>query len=78
MSGADDLVTAPARPGLTPTPRFRPTARCFVVNGAGRLLLFGGAISSTTAGGRTWFTPGGGVRSGESLPEAAERAEASV
>jgi len=73
MSGADDLITAPARPGLTRTPRFRPTARCFVVNGGGRLLLFGGAISSTTAGGRTWFTPGGGVRLGESLPEAASR-----
>jgi 8-oxo-dGTP pyrophosphatase MutT (NUDIX family) len=54
-------------------PFFRPTARCFVVDQAGRLLLFGGTISATAAPRRAWLTPGGGVRAGESLPQAAAR-----
>ncbi len=55
------------------TPSFRPTARCLVVDPAGRLLLFGGTVSATAAAARSWFTPGGGVRAGESLPQAAAR-----
>jgi ADP-ribose pyrophosphatase YjhB (NUDIX family) len=74
MSGASAAPAAPAGPqtgGRSPTPVFQPTARCFVLDGAGRVLLFGGEVSPTA--GRTWFTPGGGLRAGESLPEAASR-----
>ena len=48
-------------------------ARCFVVDPAGRLLLFSGMISATGTADRAWFTPGGGVRAGESLAQAAAR-----
>jgi 8-oxo-dGTP pyrophosphatase MutT (NUDIX family) len=46
-------------------PRFRPTARLLVLDPADRILLF-------SAQGH-WFTPGGGVRRGESLAAAAAR-----
>jgi ADP-ribose pyrophosphatase YjhB (NUDIX family) len=55
------------------TPVFRPTARAMVVDDTGRLLLFSGAVSNTALTGPKWFTPGGGVKAGESLPEAASR-----
>jgi ADP-ribose pyrophosphatase YjhB (NUDIX family) len=55
------------------TPVFRPTARAMVVDDTGRLLLFSGAVSNTAQTGPKWFTPGGGVKAGESLPEAASR-----
>jgi len=66
---------------VPPVPVFRPTARLLVVDPAGRVLLFGapapaeGADSRDGAdrGGRIWFTPGGGVRAGESLEQAAVR-----
>jgi 8-oxo-dGTP pyrophosphatase MutT (NUDIX family) len=59
-------------------PVFRPTARLLVVDRADRVLLFGGQTSAKGAdaadgGVRTWFTPGGGVRAGESLEQAAVR-----
>jgi 8-oxo-dGTP pyrophosphatase MutT (NUDIX family) len=58
-------------------PVFRPTARLLVVDRAGRVLLFGGQTSKGADGAddgvRTWFTPGGGVRAGESLEQAAVR-----
>jgi 8-oxo-dGTP pyrophosphatase MutT (NUDIX family) len=44
-----------------------------VVDNAGRLLLFSGAVSNTALTGPKWFTPGGGVKAGESLAEAASR-----
>jgi 8-oxo-dGTP pyrophosphatase MutT (NUDIX family) len=66
---------------VAPVPVFRPTARVLVVDRAGRVLLFGGQISGEGADGggsrdrgvRTWFTPGGGVRAGESVEQAAVR-----
>jgi 8-oxo-dGTP pyrophosphatase MutT (NUDIX family) len=63
---------------VPPVPVFRPTARLLVVDPAGRVLLFGGQASGKGAdggdsGARTWFTPGGGVRAGESLERAAVR-----
>jgi 8-oxo-dGTP pyrophosphatase MutT (NUDIX family) len=63
---------------VPPVPVFRPTARLLVVDRADRVLLFGGPISakgadSADGGGLTWFTPGGGVRAGESLEQAAVR-----
>jgi len=57
----------------SPAPVFRPTARAMVVDNTGRLLLFSGAVSNTALTGPKWFTPGGGVRARESLPEAASR-----
>jgi 8-oxo-dGTP pyrophosphatase MutT (NUDIX family) len=51
-------------------PVWRPTARLLLVDPSGRVLLFGGREPS---GRRFWFTPGGGVRRGESLTEAAVR-----
>ena len=50
-------------------PRFRPTARLLVLDPVGRVLLF----SAEDPRGRFWFTPGGGVRRGESLTAAAVR-----
>jgi len=50
-------------------PRFRPTARLLVLDPADRVLLF----SAEDPRGRFWFTPGGGVRRGESLAAAAVR-----
>jgi len=66
---------------VPPVPVFRPTARLLVVDPADRVLLFGGqapAESGTGGDGagsgvRIWFTPGGGVRAGESLEQAAVR-----
>jgi 8-oxo-dGTP pyrophosphatase MutT (NUDIX family) len=52
------------------TPIWRPTARLIVLDPADRTLLF----SSLDEGGKTWwFTPGGGVRRGETLHAAAVR-----
>ena len=50
-------------------PRFRPTARLIVLDPDRRVLLF----SAVDPRGRVWFTPGGGVRRGESLEAAAVR-----
>jgi 8-oxo-dGTP pyrophosphatase MutT (NUDIX family) len=63
---------------VPPVPVFRPTARLLVVDRVGRVLLFGGLTSAKGADGadarvRIWFTPGGGVRAGESLEQAAVR-----
>jgi 8-oxo-dGTP pyrophosphatase MutT (NUDIX family) len=57
---------------LRPVPVFRPTARVIVADAAGRILLFGG-VAGTVAVPRTWITPGGGVRAGESLQMAGAR-----
>lgn len=55
---------------MAPTPVFRPTARLIVLDPGDRTLLF----SFVTASGRTgWFTPGGGLRKGETLEAAAVR-----
>jgi 8-oxo-dGTP pyrophosphatase MutT (NUDIX family) len=52
------------------TPVWRPTARLIVLDPADRTLLF----SSLDEAGKTWwFTPGGGVRRGETLAAAAVR-----
>jgi 8-oxo-dGTP pyrophosphatase MutT (NUDIX family) len=52
------------------TPRWRPTARVFVVDPLERVLLF----SSADPDGTTWwYPPGGGVRRGETLKAAAVR-----
>jgi 8-oxo-dGTP pyrophosphatase MutT (NUDIX family) len=52
------------------TPIWRPTARLLVFDPPGRLLLF----SALDPAGKTWwFTPGGGVRRGETLAAAAVR-----
>ena len=58
---------------MPPVPVFRPTARLLVVDRAGRVLLFGGLTSAGGGEVRIWFTPGGGVRAGESLEQAAVR-----
>ena len=55
--------------GMTPTPVWRPTARVLVVDPLDRVLLF----SALEAGNTWWFTPGGGVRRGETLTAAAVR-----
>jgi 8-oxo-dGTP pyrophosphatase MutT (NUDIX family) len=60
----------PPSTGSVP-PVFRPSARCVVLDDHGRVLLFAGEARGQSA--RDWFTPGGGVRSGESLAEAASR-----
>jgi 8-oxo-dGTP pyrophosphatase MutT (NUDIX family) len=52
------------------TPVWRPTARLLVLDPAGRILLFS---SLDTAGRTWWFTPGGGLRRGETLTAAAVR-----
>jgi NUDIX domain len=44
-----------------------------VIDDAGRLLLFSGAVGNTAVTEPRWFTPGGGVRAGESLRDAASR-----
>jgi 8-oxo-dGTP pyrophosphatase MutT (NUDIX family) len=56
--------------GVPPTPRWRPTARLFVLDPLDRLLLFrfrGGD------GGASWLTPGGGLHRGETVQAAAVR-----
>jgi len=55
------------------TPVFRPTARAMVIDDAGQLLLFSGAVSNTGLTEPRWFTPGGGVTAGESPRDAASR-----
>ena len=50
-------------------PVWRPTARLLLLDPAERVLLFGGQ----EAGRQFWFTPGGGVRRGESLTAAGVR-----
>jgi len=55
--------------GMPPTPIFRPTARLIVRDPANRILLF----SSTGSDGTYWFTPGGGMKDGETIAGAAVR-----
>ncbi len=56
--------------GVSPTPRWRPTARLFVLDPLGRLLLF----RFRGADGRvSWLTPGGGLHRGETVQAAAAR-----
>ena len=55
---------------MSPTPVWRPTARVLAVDPDGRVLLFS---SADRDGGTWWFTPGGGVRRGETLTAAAVR-----
>ncbi len=50
-------------------PVWRPTARLLLLDPSGRVLLFAGQELAR----RFWFTPGGGVRRGETLTEAAAR-----
>jgi 8-oxo-dGTP pyrophosphatase MutT (NUDIX family) len=55
---------------MSQTPVWRPTARVLLTDPDGRVLLFS---STDREGGVWWFTPGGGVRRGESLTAAAVR-----
>lgn len=57
---------------MRPVPVFRPTARVIVADAERRVLLFGGPAPASGAA-RAWITPGGGVRAGESLEQAAAR-----
>ena len=52
------------------TPRWRPTARLFVLDPAGRLLLF---RFRGRDGSVSWLTPGGGLHRGETVQAAAVR-----
>jgi 8-oxo-dGTP pyrophosphatase MutT (NUDIX family) len=52
------------------TPIWRPTARILVTDPEGRVLLFSAREAD---GERWWFTPGGGVHRGETVPGAAVR-----
>ena len=55
---------------MAPVPVFRPTARVIVSDNLNRILLF----SFNAAAGKTgWLTPGGGMRSGETVAAAAVR-----
>ncbi|MFI7441487.1 NUDIX hydrolase [Nonomuraea indica] len=60
----------------TTTPRpdttLRPTARILLADADDRVLLFRG-LNQTDDPAHEWFTPGGGVHPGESLPVAASR-----
>ena len=56
--------------GVDVTPVWRPTARVVVVDPMQRVLLFS---ALDEAGETWWFTPGGGVRNGETLTAAAVR-----
>lgn len=56
---------------MQPAPVARPSARVLVIDDFDRLLLFSaGDLSNGTL---RWFTPGGGVRMGESHEDAAVR-----
>jgi len=51
----------------------RRSARVILLDGGGRVLLFRFALQGDGLPAYAWFTPGGGVADGESLPEAAVR-----
>ncbi|RJL22080.1 NUDIX hydrolase [Bailinhaonella thermotolerans] len=51
----------------------RPSARILLVDGRDRVLLYQGRGLAPDGRGHAWFTPGGGVRPGEDLREAAAR-----
>jgi ADP-ribose pyrophosphatase YjhB (NUDIX family) len=51
----------------------RPTARILLTDSLDRLLLFQGRGEGERRAMPAWFTPGGGVAAGESLPVAASR-----
>lgn len=51
----------------------RRAGRAFVVNEAGRVLLFLGGDPEAPEGGTWWFTPGGGLEAGEDEATAARR-----
>jgi 8-oxo-dGTP pyrophosphatase MutT (NUDIX family) len=51
----------------------RPTARILLTDSLDRLLLFQGRGEGERRAILAWFTPGGGVMAGESLPVAASR-----
>jgi 8-oxo-dGTP pyrophosphatase MutT (NUDIX family) len=55
---------------VAPTPRWRPTARLFVLDPLNRLLLF---RFRGADGGFSWLTPGGGLHRGETVQAAAVR-----
>ncbi|WP_271219134.1 NUDIX hydrolase [Streptosporangium carneum] len=52
---------------------FRPTARVLLVDDHDRLLVYRGLLLQVEDPFYAWFTPGGGVDSGESLQQAAAR-----
>lgn len=51
----------------------RLAARVLLQDGEGRLLLFRAHDPDRPEAGDWWFTPGGGVEPGETLPQAARR-----
>lgn len=53
--------------------RERLTARVLLLDPEGRILLMKGRLPSRPQDPGAWFTVGGGVEAGESLPEAAAR-----
>lgn len=55
---------------MNPTPVWRPTARILVADPEGRVLLFSAQEPGRQ---RWWFTPGGGVHRGETVPAAGVR-----
>ena len=58
--------------GVPPTPRWRPTARLFVLDPLDRLLLFRFHFRGAD-GDASWLTPGGGLHRGETVQAAAVR-----
>lgn len=55
---------------MSATPVLRPTARILLADPEGRVLLFS---AQEEDGSRWWFTPGGGMNRGETVPGAAVR-----
>jgi len=51
----------------------RRSARVLLIDDADRILLFGGYLVRDDPSRWAWFTPGGGVDKGETLPVAASR-----